>query len=294
MEAKKAKVNREFKDGMFRTLFNDKEKMLELYNAVSDEQMGKEAIDDIEALTIETPLYIGSRNDLAFLIDGKSMFFCEQQSTRSGNMALRLSSYFGKTLDMMFGSEIYGTRKLMMAPPSFFVLIFGDKDTPELQVEPLSKHYTEKPPKNSMELVVNVYNICYSEDKEILKRSRTLREYSMFIYFVNECLDREMSLEEAVAASVKRAKSEGILVDFLNKYATEVEGMLTGITVEKYGEVMKKEGFEDGKAAGIAQGEASGRAEREIEMARAMKNDNKPIDEISKYTGLSTEEIDKL
>ena len=85
----------------------------------------------------------------------------------------------------------------------------------------------------------------------------------MFIYFVNEYLDREMSLEEAVAASVKRAKKEGILVDFLNKYATEVEGMLTGITVEKYGEVMKKEGFEDGKAAGIAQGEASGRAERE-------------------------------
>ena len=137
-------------------------------------------------------------------------------------MALRLSSYFGKTLDMMFGFEIYGTRKLMMAPPSFFVLIFGDKDTPELQVEPLSKHYTEKPPKNSMELVVNVYNICYSEDNKILKRSKTLREYSIFISFVNEYLDREMSLEEAVAASVKRAKEEGILVDFLNKYATEL------------------------------------------------------------------------
>ena len=222
MEAKKAKVNREFKDGMFRTLFNDKEKMLELYNVVSEEQMGKEAIDDIETLTIETPLYIGSRNDLAFLIDGKSMFFCEQQSTRSGNMALRLSSYFGKTLDMMFGSEIYGTRKLKMAPPSFFVLIFGDKDTPELQVEPLSRHFTENAPENSIELVVNVYNICYSENNRLLKRSKTLREYSMFIYFVNEYLDREMSLEEAVAASVKRAKNEGILVDFLNKYATEL------------------------------------------------------------------------
>ena len=298
MEAKKAKVNREFKDGMFRTLFNDKEKMLELYNAVSEKQVGEEALENIEALTIETPLYIGSRNDLAFLIDGKSMFFCEQQSTKSGNMALRLSSYFGKTLDMMFGSEIYGTRKLLMAPPSFFVLVFGDKNTPELQVEPLSKHYTENAPENSMELVVNVYNICYSEDKEILKRSRTLREYSMFIYFVNECLDREMSLEEAVAASVKRAKSEGILVDFLNKYATEVEGMLTGITVEKYGEVMKKEGFEDGKAAGLEQGrtegEASGRAEREIEMARAMKNKGYSNDEISELTGLPEEDIEKL
>ena len=48
LEAKKAKVNREFKDGMFRTLFNDKEKMLELYNAVSEKQVGKEAIDDID------------------------------------------------------------------------------------------------------------------------------------------------------------------------------------------------------------------------------------------------------
>ena len=169
-----------------------------------------------------------------------------------------------------------------MAPPSFFVLIFGDKDTPELQVEPLSRHFTENAPENSIELVVNVYNICYSENNRLLKRSKTLREYSMFIYFVNEYLDREMSLEEAVAASVKRAKKEGILVDFLNKYATEVEGMLTGITVEKYGEVMKKEGFEDG------------RAEREIEMARAMKNKGYSNDEISELTGLPEEDIEKL
>ena len=74
--------------------------------------------------------------------------------------------------------------------------------------------------------------------------------------------------------------------------------MLKGITVEEYGEVMKKEGFEDGKAAGLAEGEkigeASGRAEREIEMAKAMKKDNKPIDEISKYTGLSKADIEKL
>ena len=47
MEAEKAKVNREFKDGMFRTLFNDKEKMLELYNAVSDEPMGDNGVATI-------------------------------------------------------------------------------------------------------------------------------------------------------------------------------------------------------------------------------------------------------
>ena len=282
MEAKKAKVNREFKDGMFRTLFNDKEKMLELYNAVSEKQMGEEALENIETLTIETPLYIGSRNDLAFSINGKSMFFCEQQSTKSGNIALRMASYFGKTLDMMFGSEIYGTRKVMMPAPVFYVFYLGKPDAPEVETFRLSDHYKENAPENSIEVVVKVYNICYSENKEILKRSKTLREYSLFISYVNENLDKGMDLEDAVAAAVKRAKRAGILVDFINKYATEVEGMLKGITVEEYGEVMKREGFDDGKAS------------KAIEMARAMKNDNKPIDEISKYTGLSTEEIDKL
>ena len=109
-----------------------------------------------------------------------------------------------------------------MPAPVFYVFYLGKPDAPEVETFRLSDHYKENAPENSIELVVNVYNICYSENKEILKRSRTLREYSMFIYFVNECLDREMSLEEAVAASGKRAKKEGILVDFLNKYATEL------------------------------------------------------------------------
>ena len=64
--------------------------------------------------------------------------------------------------------------------------------------------------------------VCYSENKEILKRSKTLREYSLFISYVNENLDKGMDLEDAVAAAVKRAKRAGILVDFLNKYATEL------------------------------------------------------------------------
>ena len=70
--------------------------------------------------------------------------------------------------------------------------------------------------------MVNVYNICYFEDNRLLKRSRTLREYSLFISYVNENLDKGMDLEDAVAASVRRAKEEGILVDFLNKYAVEL------------------------------------------------------------------------
>ena len=151
--------------------------------------------------------------------------------------------------------------------------------------------------------MVNVFNICYSEDREILKRSRTLREYSRFIWLVNKYLyDEDMSLEKAVEATVKDAKKEGILVDFLNKYATEVQGMLRGITVEDYGRVMKKEGLEEGRSEGLeqgrteglAEGEASGRAAEKIEMAKALKEKGVAIDIIAETSGLSKEDIEKL
>ena len=109
--------------------------------------------------------------------------------------------------------------------------------------------------------------------------------------------DEDMSLEKAVEAAVKDAKKEGILVDFLNKYAT-VEGMLKGITVEEYGRVMKKEGLEEGRTEGFEQGrsegEASGRAAEKIEMAKAMKNEGIDVNTIVKVSGLSAEEIEKL
>ena len=154
-----------------------------------------------------------------------------------------------------------------------------------------------------MELVVNVYNICYSEDREILKRSRTLREYSRFIWLVNKYLyDEDMSLEKAVEAAVKDAKKEGILVDFLNKYASEVEGMLKGITVEEYGRVMKKEGLEEGRSEGLEQGrsegekigEARGEASCRAAVAKAMKAEGLDVNTIVKVSGLPIEEIEKL
>ena len=198
----------------------------------------------------------------------------------------------------MFGSEIYGTRKVMMPAPVFYVFYLGKPDAPEVETFRLSDHYKENAPENSIEVVVKVYNICYSEKKEILKRSKTLREYSLFISYVNENLDKGMDLEDAVAAAVKRAKRAGVLVDFLNKYATEVEGMLKGITVEEYGEVMKREGFDDGKAAGLAEGEkigeASGRAAEKLEMAKALKDKGVSIDIIAETSGLTKKEIERL
>ena len=56
----------------------------------------------------------------------------------------------------------------------------------------------------------------------------------------------------------------------------------------------RNEGRSEGFAEGEKIGEERGEASKALDMARAMKEDNKPVDEISKYTGLSIEEIEKL
>ncbi len=52
--------------------------------------------------------------------------------------------------------------------------------------------------------------------------------------------------------------------------------------------------IQEAREQGEARGEASGRAEREIEMAKAMKDDNEPVEKIARYTGLAKEKIELL
>ena len=124
-----------------------------------------------------------------------------------------------------------------------------------------------------------------------------------------------MTLEDAVEQTVLRARREGILVDFLSRYGTEAIGMMfRELTQEEAMEMSRQDGYtlgveqgkaegialgrseglEQGRSEGIAQGEASGRAAEKLEMAKAMKADGKPSDEISKYTGLPIEKIEQL
>ena len=56
----------------------------------------------------------------------------------------------------------------------------------------------------------------------------------------------------------------------------------------------KAAGFADGKASGFADGRASGFADGIKEVAKALKKKGMDIQEISKLTGLSKEEVENL
>ena len=93
-------ANRKYKDTVFRMLFADKSNLLSLYNAMS----GSDYHDPskLQIITLENAIYIGMKNDLAFVID-TNLFLYEHQSTYNPNMPLRnlfyISSEYQKMVD---------------------------------------------------------------------------------------------------------------------------------------------------------------------------------------------------
>ena len=93
-------ANRKYKDTVFRMLFADKSNLLSLYNAMS----GSDYHDPskLQIITLENAIYIGMKNDLAFVI-GTNLFLYEHQSTYNPNVPLRnlfyISSEYQKMVD---------------------------------------------------------------------------------------------------------------------------------------------------------------------------------------------------
>lgn len=82
---------------MFITLFHDKKKICELYNALKDTDEYKER--DIELQTLEKALYKLHRDDLAFSVDKKLVILVEHQSTPSKNLPIRMLIYIARVYE---------------------------------------------------------------------------------------------------------------------------------------------------------------------------------------------------
>ena len=71
-------TNRNYKDTIFRMLFSDRKNLLSLYNAVNQSNYNNP--DDLEIVTLENAIYMGMKNDLAFIMD-TNLYLYEHQST---------------------------------------------------------------------------------------------------------------------------------------------------------------------------------------------------------------------
>ena len=62
-----ATANRKYKDTVFRMLFSDRKNLLSLYNAINGTSYTDAA--QLEIVTLENAIYMGMKNDLAFIIN---------------------------------------------------------------------------------------------------------------------------------------------------------------------------------------------------------------------------------
>ena len=76
---------------MFRLLFNDKKRLLTLYNALNDTSYTN--VEDLTVNTLENAIFMKMKNDVSFIIDC-DMCLYEHQSTYCPNMPLRGFLYF--------------------------------------------------------------------------------------------------------------------------------------------------------------------------------------------------------
>lgn len=221
----KLKTNREYKDSVFTTLFNDPEKMLELYNAIN-----KTSYTDTSKIHVQTltdVLYKVLKNDIAFTYDDKVVILIEHQATINKNMPLRLLMYIASTYeDIVQKKPIYHEALIEIPTPEIIVLYNGKDDYPLETTLKLSDAYKQKLEHYCLNLDVKVVNINYDKGSKILSECSTLNQYSYFVDKIRKLIDSGYNRDEAIQKSIEECVNENVLKDFLLKHGTEVCNML--------------------------------------------------------------------
>ena len=124
-------ANREYKDRLFRLVFQKKEDLLSLYNAVNGTSYDDP--DDLEVNTLENALYLAMKNDLSFLI-GATLNLYEHQSSFNPNMPIRGVMYFSKLYEKHIASHeinIYSSAPKRLPFPQHIVFYNGTREEPD-------------------------------------------------------------------------------------------------------------------------------------------------------------------
>ena len=279
------RLKRNYKDGMFRMLFSEKEKMIELYNAVTDSDYGKDT--EVEVVTLDDAIFGDVKNDLTFIIDSHYMVMTEHQSTINPNMPLRMLGYSTREFerrDIM--RKLYSKRLVKIPVPELYVIYNGREDQPMRQELKLSDAFMVKCDKIAIEAKVEVININYDKDPEILKKSRTLYEYSRFVHMMRQ-KQEQMGREEAAEEVVRECLEEGILTEFIKKNGGDIMDLVNiELTREECEAIREQDGYE----RGIEQGTL----DEQRKIAKNMKAKGMEKQLIAELTGLDEKEIAAL
>ena len=248
-------ANRAYKDSVFSLYLSEPARLIDVYNAVADTDYPLDTPVEINTLT--DVLYKNQINDLSFVLDNQIVVLIEHQSTINENMALRLFLYSARVYEKITKRKpLYKKKRIKIPVPRFIVLYNGNEPYPEHGVQKLSDSFVFQQENPQLELKVDIYNINYEVNTEIVQRSKSLNEYSRFIGRIKSNLAGGLTLEEAVKQAIEYGIEHDIMREFLETHGSEVSNMLlSGWNMVEALAVSKEEGFEDGVEYGEKLGE---------------------------------------
>ena len=271
-------ANRKYKDTVFRMLFSDRKNLLSLYNAVNGSAYEDEAA--LEIVTLENAIYMGMKNDLAFIVD-TGLFLYEHQSTYTPNMPLRDLFYISAEYQKFVNHRsLYSSGIQKIPAPNFIVFYNGTEKKEDSWINYLSEAYQNLSGEPNLELKVLTLNINEGHNGELMEQCQILREYAQYVAKVREYA-RETELDVAVEQAVNDCIQNNILTEFLRKNKSEVIAMsIFEYDKEEEEKKLRKAEFEAGREAG------------KKEIIQYMYSTGKyTLDEIAEILGLSIGEV---
>lgn len=258
---KELREQKKYKDTVFRLLFSEKKRALDLYNGVNDTDY--QDLSLLQFNTLENAIYMNVHNDLSFLIANQVNLY-EHQSTLPVNMPLRDLFYIGDILQKMFMDRtLYSSKRITIPNPNFIVFYNGMSALPEKMEMKLSDSFAVPTDRPSLELKVTVLNINPGMNERLKEKCQDLKQYMIYIERVRKYA-RSMSLKEAVTRAVNECIRENVLRDFLLEQKSEVIKMsIYEFDEEREMKLIREDEREIGREEGKEEGREQGRAEGE-------------------------------
>lgn len=173
-----------YKDRIFRMLFKEKDRLLELYNALNGTSYTQ--AEALEINTLENAIFIKMKNDVSFIIESRMCLY-EHQSSYNPNMPLRGMFYFADLYKKLVKNMDLSGRKHIKIPTPHYIVFYNGTEKTDVE--------------NAVELAVEE---CI--EKDILKTfliEQKSEVIAMSLYEYNEEYIRKTFFEEGEARFAK-------------------------------------------------------------------------------------------
>ena len=237
------RVNRKYKDSLFRKIFSDRKDLLDLYNALNGTQYTDE--EELTVTTLEDVIYISIKNDVSFLLGG-TMNLYEHQSSYNPNMPIRGLMYLARLYQNYIDDceiNVFSPVLKHLPSPKFIVFYNGSRDEPDQKLLRLTDAFAEEgaPEESCLECCATMLNINYGHNYELMEKCRRLEEYSVFVAEVRKALEEGGDQRQAVDDAIDICIEKGVLRDILIKERAAIMNMVLSCTEKQYDRLVRKE-----------------------------------------------------